>query len=134
MCNDYLSKQPGNSFPLDWVFHSGCSLAAFLISKQLLGSYSYTPGGLGLAAPAWSVLSGFFEPPFPDYAELGKSQGVKKVTHENILVYYYTKKSKINHKRCPGIANGMVAPPCLPCLPFLYFSAVLVSEAAESST
>lgn len=58
----------------------------------------------------------------------------KKVTHENILVYYYTKKSKINHKRCPGIANGMVAPPCLPCLPFLYFSAVLVSEAAESST
>jgi hypothetical protein len=56
------------------------------------------------------------------------------VTLENILVYYYTEKSKINPTRCPGIANGMVALPCLPYLPFSDFSAVLVFEAAESST
>lgn len=57
------------------------------------------------------------------------------MTLENILVYYYTKKSKINHKRCPGIANGMVAPlahpVCLFCISLLSSSLKLLSHLLE---
>lgn len=101
LCNEYPSKQCENSFPLDWVFHSGLCLAAFLISKQPSRSYSYTPGGLGLVGLCPWLFSDSFEPLHPQTVLSWASLlGNEKVTLENILVYYYTQRSKINHARC----------------------------------
>lgn len=107
----YVTNIPPNNveihFLLTGFFRQGCRLAAFLISNQPSGSYSYTPGGLGLVG---LCLSGFslapLNHPLRTVLSWASLLGSEKVTLENILVYYYTQKRKINHTRCLWNCQG----------------------------
>lgn len=94
-------------FLLTGFFTQGCHLAAFLISKQPPRSYSYTPGGLGLVGLClWVFSLAPLHHPLQTVLSWANLFGSEKVTLENILVYYYTWKSKINHMRCLWNCQG----------------------------
>lgn len=100
----YITNIPPNNveihFPLTGFFTHSCHLAAFLISTQPSRSYSYTPGGLGLAGLCpWVFSLAALNPPLQTVLSWTSLLGSEKVTLKNILVYYYTQRSKINHTR-----------------------------------
>lgn len=124
LCNEYPSKQCGNSFPLDWVFHAGLSLGNFPDIKTatkilfLHSRRSWTcwplPG---------RVLTGSLVPhPHPRQCWGGQvSRGVRKWHLRTCWFIITHRRVKLTTWGASGIAEKKMAPPFLTCLPFSRF-------------
>lgn len=143
----YVMNIPSNNmeihFLLTGFFTQGCHLAAFQIIKTALqmlflqSRRSWTCWPLPASVPTGSFpppLHLHPSPPPPRMLSWASLLGSEKVTLENILVYYYPQRSKINHLSCLKLPRGRWHHLShLVCL-FLGFYFVSISEAVESCT
>jgi hypothetical protein len=86
---------------------------------------------LDLLVSAQGVLTGSFEPPSPDSAELDKSWRMRK-WHLRTCWFIITHRGvKLTIEVASGLTNGRMAPPFSSCLPFSWLLPCLLFEAVE---
>lgn len=134
--NEYPSKQHGNLFPLDWVFHSRLSLGSFPDMKTVIKilllhsrrSWTYWP------LPV-SVPTGSFVPPPPLCRQcwVGQVSWEVRKWHLRTCWFIITRREvKLTTQDASWIAKGKVAPRFSSCLPFSWFLLVSIFKAVQS--